>query len=178
MDSFLSKILIVGGILLVSIIGIVIFGVFMLAGTIPSIVHAQEPAATTIPATQQTPANDPITINKVLDTPVVYKDLQIPFDGQIVGWVTKNAIVVSEVGEKNSGHKLLVISDKKFGLPGDVPASDVALGEKVNVSFTGTVKILRIPNIDDRSLGDEDEMRELMKWNNLPVVFANSVVQK
>lgn len=177
MDNFLSKILIVGGIVFVLIIGIVIFGAFMLAGSIPSIVHAQEPTVTAIPATQQVAANDPITINKVLDTPVVYKDLQITFDGQIVGWVTKNAIVVSEVGEKNSGHKLLVISDKKFGLPNDVPASDVALGENVNVSFAGTVRILRINN-DDKSLGDEDEMRELSKWNNLPVVFANSVVQK
>ncbi len=177
MDNYLSKILIVGGILLVSIVGILIFGVFMLAGSIPSIVHAQEPTATAIPATQQAAANDPITINKVINTPVVYKDLQLTLDGQIVGWVTKNAIVVSEVGDKNSGHKLLVISDKKFGLPSDVPASDVALGENVNVSFTGTVRILRINN-DDKSLGDEDEMRELSKWNNLPVVFANSVVQK
>lgn len=173
----MSKILIVGGLLLVTIIGIVIFGAFVLAGSISSIVHAQEPTATAIPAAQQVAKNDPITINKVLSTPVVYKDLQLTLDGQVVGWVTKNAIVVSEVGEKNSGNKLLVISDKKFGLPSDVPATDVALGENVNVSFTGTVRILRI-NKDDKSLGDEDEMRELMKWNNKPVIFVDSVIQK
>lgn len=177
MDNFLSKILIVGGLLLVSIIAIVIFGAFVLSGSISSIVHAQEPTATAIAAVQQVPANDPITIDKVLSTPVVYKDLQLTLDGQIVGWVTKNAIVVSQVGEKNSGNKLLVISDKRFGLPSDVPATDVALGENVNVSFTGTVRILRIKT-GDTSLGDEDEMRELMKWNNKPVIFANSVVQK
>ena len=177
MDNYLSKILVVGGLLVVTIIGIVIFGAFVLAGSISSIAHAQEPAATAIGATQQAAANDPITINKVLSTPVVYKDLQLSLDGKIVGWVTKNAIVVSEVGEKNSGKKLLVISDKRFGLPSDVPASDVALGENVGVSFTGTVSILRI-NKGDKSLGDEDEMRELMKWNNKPVIFAYSVVQK
>ncbi len=177
MDNYLTKILIVGGLLLVSIIAIVIFGAFVLAGSISSIAHAQEPAATVIPATQQAAKNDPVTINKVISTPVVYKDLQLTLDGQIVGWVTKNAIAVSQVGEKNSSNKLLVISDKRFGLPSDVPATDVALGENVNVSFTGTVRILRL-KAGDTSLGDEDEMRELMKWNNKPVIFANSVVQK
>ena len=177
MDNFMSKILIAGGILLVLIIGFVIFGAFLLTGSISSMVNAQEPTDTAIHAEQQVATNDPITINKVLGTPVVYKDLQLTLDGKIVGWVTKNAIIVSEVGEKNSGNKLLVISDKKFSLPNDVPASDVALGENVNVSFTGTVRILKI-NKDDKSLGDEDEMRELSKWNNKPVVFANSVVQK
>ncbi len=177
MDNYLKKTLIAGGAILFLIICLVAFGAFLLSGAVSSMVHAQEPPVRAVATTQQIPVNDPVTINKVLSTPVVYKDLQLNLDGQIVGWVTKNAIVVSQVGEKNSGNKLLVISDKRFGLPSDVPASDVALGENVSVSFTGTVRILRI-KAGDTSLGDEDEMREIMKWNNKPVIFATSVVQK
>ena len=177
MDNVVPKILIAGAVLLVLVVGVVIFGAFLLAGSVSNLAHAQEPSETTAVAEQSVATNEPITINKVVSTPVVYKDLQITLDGKIVGWVTKNAIIVSEVGEKTSGKKLLVISNQKFRLPNDVPASDVALGENVNVSFTGTVGILKI-NDGDTSLGDEDEMKELKKWNKYPVIFATSVSQK
>ena len=173
----MPKILIAGAVLLVLIIGFVIFGAFLLTGSVSSFANAQEPSETAVAAELQVETNEQITINKVLGTPVVYKDLEVTLDGKIVSWVTKNAIVVSEVSEKNSVKKLLLICDQKFRLPDDVPASDIALGENVNVSFTGTVGILKIGE-GDTSLGDEIELRELRKWNNKPVIFANSVVQK
>lgn len=177
MDNIMSKILILGAVLLVLVIGFVIFGVFLFTGAISNLANAQEPNGAAVAAELQVAANQPITINKVLGTPIVYKDLQFPLEGKIVGWVTKNAIVVSEVGEKDSKKRLLVIYDQKFRLPSDIPASEVALGEKVEVSLVGTAGILKI-NEGDTSWGDEAEVRQLRKWNNKPVIFANSVVQK
>ncbi len=177
MDGAIQKIVIVGTVLLAMLIGLVLFGVFLFAGTFSKQANAQETGSATNTSELQVAENQPITINKVLSTPVVYKDLQLTLEGQIVGWVTKNAIIVTEAGEKNGGKKLLVITSEKFRLPGDVPASEVALGENVNVEFTGTAGILSI-NEGDTNWGDEDEFRELSRWRNTPVIFATSVVQQ
>jgi hypothetical protein len=177
MDNSMSKILIAGAALLVLVFGVVIIGAFLLVGSVSKSVHAQAPSVSTAPAVQSVVSNEPITINKIISTPVVYKNLQLTLDGKVVTWVTKNAFTVSEEGEKNSSKKLLVISSQKFGQPANVPATDVAIGESVNVTFTGTAGILKIQD-KDTNFGDEDEVRELRRFNDNPVIFATSVVQK
>lgn len=177
MENLGSKILLAGGVLVVLLVVFIIIGVSLFSKVFLKQVSAQEASVPTTPTVQLPASNAPITINKIIASPVVYKDLTITVEGTIIGWVTKTAVIVSEVGEKNKKNRILVIRNQKFGLPSETPATDVAIGETVIISVTGTTGILNISE-GDLSFGDEAETRELRKWNNKPVIFATSVIQK
>lgn len=177
MDNFVPKFLVVAGICIVFLVVLLIVGFSLFSKTVSKEVFAQETNGNATPTDQSEQVNEPITINKIIGKPVVYKDSTLSIDGEISGWVTKNALLVNQGGDKNKKKNLLVISNAPFGLPSDLPANEVALGETVSVSVTGTVGILNI-NKGDTTFGDEAAVRELRKHNGKPVIFANSVVQK
>lgn len=177
MDNFVPKLLVIGGACIVFLIVLMIVGFSLFSKSLSKEVLAQDANGNVAQTAQSVEANEPITINKIVSKPVVYKDSSLTVDGEIVGWVTKNAVIINQGGEKNKKKNLLVIRNEAFGLPSEIPASEVALGETVSVSVTGTVGILNIKK-GDTTFGDEASVRELQKWNKLPVVFATSVTQK
>lgn len=94
-----------------------------------------------------------VSVNNIVNDPLVYDGLQVEVDSKIVDWITKRSFTVGSSGGffSSGGKRLLVVGGTNFKLPKDTKGNEVGLGETVSVHLKGRVRIM-----------DKEELSELM----------------
>jgi hypothetical protein len=130
-------------------------------------------------------ANNTTAVSSIVYDPLVYKDLTVNVNGQIVDWTTKNAFSISS-GNNNAfstgtNARLIAVSEQPF--PQFATGNNVKLGEETKVDIIGTVRIVDKEQLEVL-LGYDFDTPEfaisnsgLQSWTLGPVLIVNKIVK-
>ena len=125
-----------------------------------------------------------VEVNDIVVDPIVYDELNVEVESQVIEWVTKKSFKVTTSGGGvfgGGGKPLLVIGKKPFALPQNGSLNKLGLGEKVRIHIKGRVAIINKDQLEN-DLGVDFKSPEftldnnnLTSWILGPVLLLDSV---
>lgn len=165
------KKIIIGAVIILIVITLGYFVVTLLAS-----LFRAEPVADTgsVLSSQTVDERNSITVQKIIDDPQVYENVQVTVVGEIEDWVSKKAFRLD--GDQPLGEGLLVIARDDFPNPDTVPVGTLALGDVVRVEVSGTVRSFSRDELE-RTFATELEDEIFANYENEPVLVLETARQ-
>jgi len=161
--------------------GLIALASVFLVGAIVVILFQRMPRLGNQAQTQvQTPAPSGemrYSIAEVVGHKYVYQDLEMELTGVVRNWIDKRTFVISDPtrGTTLSDPPLmLVVNRSEFRLAGDTEEGQLALGQRVGISLTGTVRVFNRIDVENQ-LGVDLPDELVRGYENKPFLMVSVV---
>lgn len=134
-------------------VGIIIFTVILTFILILSRIHGGSKNSDINTTVTEVATRNVVSVNDVVNNPMVYNGYNLEVDSQISGWATNRSFYFNGGAGATFGggprRKLLVIAKEPFQLPQNPTDEVLGLGEIAKVTTKGTIQVLNQQQLQD-----------------------------